>query len=406
MLLTSLILALMFWQWRPIPAVIWEAEHPLPVALLTGVFFFGWGVALYSSWIIDHFDLFGLRQVYLHLRNRPYSHPPFAVKSLYRFVRHPLMVGLFIGIWSTPTMTAGHLLFALLMSAYILVGVTLEERDLARQLGTDFTFTVADTDVRARSPQTKDSCEPGTERLASLGLLAFPPSMGADVVEPRVVLLAQIIGDVRVLGGQIIGFARVGDQVVQLEPRDAVENRAIAPALGGRDPRIPSQPEEVFVRAAGLDQFPSFSDRGEIQLARRRAIAVALDDQRPLGPRRRRVAQQREQASTVEFHAGRGVDAAGIQDRRQTSMCAARRVTFVPPWKPAGQRIATERGCRLRTLCLSYRAARRRSISAAWYMAPPLSDVKIKQRVLFQPQFLRAVPIGRSCRRRSRSSRR
>ena len=137
-LLSSLILALLFWQWRPIPTVLWETRQPLLVSLLRGLFFFGWGIALYSSAIIDHFDLFGLRQVYLYLRNRSYSHPPFVVKSFYRLVRHPLMVGLFIGFWSTPTMTAGHLIFALLMSGYIIVGVILEERDLARQIGADY----------------------------------------------------------------------------------------------------------------------------------------------------------------------------------------------------------------------------------------------------------------------------
>lgn len=137
-LLASLLLALLFWQWRPIPAIVWETEHPVPIALLTGLFFLGWAIALYSSSIIDHFDLFGLRQVYQYLRDRPYSYPPFAVKSLYRLVRHPLMVGIFIGIWSTPVMTAGHLLFAVLMTGYIAVGVALEERDLARILGSDY----------------------------------------------------------------------------------------------------------------------------------------------------------------------------------------------------------------------------------------------------------------------------
>ncbi len=137
-LLTSLILVFLFWQWRPIPMILWEATHPVPVALLWALFLLGWAVVLYSSFLIDHFDLFGLRQVYLHLRKRSYSHPPFAVKSLYKLVRHPLMVGILIGIWSTPTMTAGHLLFALLMTGYIFVGVTLEERDLARHLGSDY----------------------------------------------------------------------------------------------------------------------------------------------------------------------------------------------------------------------------------------------------------------------------
>jgi protein-S-isoprenylcysteine O-methyltransferase Ste14 len=103
-----------------------------------GLFFLGWFTVLYSSFIIDHFDLFGLRQVYLHLQNRPYTHPPFVVRSLYRIVRHPLMAGFLIAFWATPTMTTGHLLLSVLLTGYILVGVTLEERDLARHLGMDY----------------------------------------------------------------------------------------------------------------------------------------------------------------------------------------------------------------------------------------------------------------------------
>ena len=120
------------------PAVIWEVEQPVFRVALNGLFFVGWGVALYSSAIIDHFDLFGLRQVYLHLRQRTYSYPPFVVKSLYRIVRHPLMVGLLAGLWFTPTMTIGHLLFSILLTGYILIGVLFEERDLARHLGSEY----------------------------------------------------------------------------------------------------------------------------------------------------------------------------------------------------------------------------------------------------------------------------
>jgi protein-S-isoprenylcysteine O-methyltransferase Ste14 len=98
------------------------------------------GLGVFKTPIIDHVDLFGLRQVYLHLRGRPYTHPPFIVRSLYRFIRHPLMLGFFIALWSAPTMTAGHLLFSLLLSGYILVGVTLEEPDLARYLGNDYSL--------------------------------------------------------------------------------------------------------------------------------------------------------------------------------------------------------------------------------------------------------------------------
>lgn len=144
-LLASLVLALLYWQWRPIPTPLWDIERPLAAAFLTGLFFLGWALALYSTLIIDHFDLFGLRQAYLHFGNRPYTHPPFAVRSLYRLVRHPLMVGILIGIWSTPTMTAGHLLFSVLMTGYIFVGVMLEERDLAQFIGRDYDLYCART---------------------------------------------------------------------------------------------------------------------------------------------------------------------------------------------------------------------------------------------------------------------
>jgi methanethiol S-methyltransferase len=144
-LLASLSLALLYWQWRPMLTPIWEVEGGVLRAALVGLSLAGWLMGLYSSFIIDHFDLFGLRQVYLHLRRRPYTYPPFAIKSLYRMVRHPLMVGILIGIWSTPTMTLGHLLFAALLTGYIVVGVTLEERDLARHLGGEYAAYRAET---------------------------------------------------------------------------------------------------------------------------------------------------------------------------------------------------------------------------------------------------------------------
>ncbi len=160
--LSSLILALLFWQWRPITTVIWVVPSPWAAACLTAISLFGWLIGLYSSFIIDHFDLFGLRQVYLHFLNRPYTHPPFVVKSIYRLVRHPLMVGLLVFIWSAPTMTAGHLLFSTLLTGYILVGVVLEERDLSRIVGSEYGLYRSITPVfvpsfpKRRSPKTPD----------------------------------------------------------------------------------------------------------------------------------------------------------------------------------------------------------------------------------------------------------
>jgi protein-S-isoprenylcysteine O-methyltransferase Ste14 len=137
-LLASLVLALLFWQWRPIPATVWDVRNSPGAGLTTALFFVGWATVLYSSFLIDHFDLFGLRQVYLRFRNRPYTHRPFAVRSLYRLVRHPLMLGFLVAVWSTPAMTVGHLAFALLMTGYIWIGVRYEERDLARHLGAPY----------------------------------------------------------------------------------------------------------------------------------------------------------------------------------------------------------------------------------------------------------------------------
>ena len=135
---TCLVLGLLFWLWRPMTAVIWQAPDPVTEFALLALSGAGWLMVLYSSFLIDHFDLFGLRQVILHLRRRPYTHRPFAVRSLYRLVRHPLMLGFLIAFWATPLMTAGHLLFAAVVTAYILVALQLEERDLVAHLGEDY----------------------------------------------------------------------------------------------------------------------------------------------------------------------------------------------------------------------------------------------------------------------------
>ncbi|MHC4421415.1 MAG: methanethiol S-methyltransferase [Planctomycetota bacterium] len=137
-LATCLCLGLTFWQWRPMTGIVWHVEQPLARGLLIGVSLFGWLLVLYSSFLIDHFDLFGLRQVVLYWRQQVYTHRPFVERSLYKWVQHPLMVGFLIAFWATPTMTAGHLLFAVVTTAYIVVGTRIEERDLARMLGDDY----------------------------------------------------------------------------------------------------------------------------------------------------------------------------------------------------------------------------------------------------------------------------
>jgi protein-S-isoprenylcysteine O-methyltransferase Ste14 len=134
-LATSAVLGLLFWQWQPIPAAVWEITGPVGSAVARGLFLAGVGLVLYSTFLIDHFDLFGLRQVVLHLRRKAYEEKRFTTPSLYRFVRHPLYVGWFVTFWATPVMSAGHLVFALVMTGYILLAIPLEERDLERALG-------------------------------------------------------------------------------------------------------------------------------------------------------------------------------------------------------------------------------------------------------------------------------
>jgi protein-S-isoprenylcysteine O-methyltransferase Ste14 len=131
-LLSSLALLLLFWQWRPIGAVIWDVDSEAGRALIYGGYAFGWVLLLLSTFLINHFDLFGLRQVWLYFRGRPYTEIPFRTPALYRLVRHPLYVGWLFIFWCAPTMTAAHLLFAVMTTAYILIAIQFEERDLVR----------------------------------------------------------------------------------------------------------------------------------------------------------------------------------------------------------------------------------------------------------------------------------
>ena len=129
-LLSSLLLFLLYWQWRPLGSTIWAVETPALVMILSLLFWLGWLLVLVSTFIISHFDLFGLRQVYLRLKRRPYTPLHFRMDSLYRFIRHPILLGFLIAFWATPIMTLGHLQFALLTTGYVLIAIPLEERDL------------------------------------------------------------------------------------------------------------------------------------------------------------------------------------------------------------------------------------------------------------------------------------
>jgi protein-S-isoprenylcysteine O-methyltransferase Ste14 len=134
-LAASLALALVFWQWRPIGITVWSVDEPAGRALLWALFAAGWGTVLVVTFLINHFDLFGLRQVWLSLRGQPYTPVAFRTPLPYRHVRHPLYLGFMLAFWATPHMTVAHLLFALLTTGYILAGIQFEERDLVAQHG-------------------------------------------------------------------------------------------------------------------------------------------------------------------------------------------------------------------------------------------------------------------------------
>jgi protein-S-isoprenylcysteine O-methyltransferase Ste14 len=138
LLASSLAMIAMFVLWRPIGGVVWDVQSPAVRSVLYGVFAVGWATVLVCTFLINHFDLFGLRQVWLHLRGKPYTNLKFGTPGPYRMVRHPLYVGWLLAFWGTPTMTVTHLVFAVMTTAYILVAIRFEERDLVDALGDDY----------------------------------------------------------------------------------------------------------------------------------------------------------------------------------------------------------------------------------------------------------------------------
>ena len=135
-LLSSSALLLIYWQWQPITTIVWETENKIVSIVIIGTFFIGWLIVLLSTFMINHFELFGLAQIFDNLKNKRTPNPKFQTNYLYKIVRHPIMLGFIIAFWATPTMTVGHLLFALVTTIYIFIAVKyLEEKDLRKFIG-------------------------------------------------------------------------------------------------------------------------------------------------------------------------------------------------------------------------------------------------------------------------------
>lgn len=134
-LIATLVLALLLWQWHPMPEVVWDVEAAWAQGLLWGLFGLGWALVLAATFMISHVHLFGLKQVHEHMKGEDPSAPAFQIRGLYKYVRHPLNLGFLIAFWATPEMTVGHLVFALATTGYIFVAMVLEERDLVARFG-------------------------------------------------------------------------------------------------------------------------------------------------------------------------------------------------------------------------------------------------------------------------------
>ncbi len=138
LLASSAVFALIIWYWQPIPMSLWRIDNPGLANLIKGVSVAGGLLILYSTFLVDHWDLVGLRQAFSYLRNQPLQPPEFKERSLYLWIRHPMMLGVLIWVWATPNLTYGHLLFSLLMTFYIFIGISFEERGLMNELGDDY----------------------------------------------------------------------------------------------------------------------------------------------------------------------------------------------------------------------------------------------------------------------------
>ena len=138
-LLSSLALCLVYWQWQPVTAIVWKAENKIISSVITGLFLIGWLIVLLSTFMINHFELFGLKQIFDNLKNKQTPNPKFQTNYFYKIVRHPIMLGFIIAFWATPAMTVGHLLFSVITTIYILIAIKyLEEKDLRKHIGEQY----------------------------------------------------------------------------------------------------------------------------------------------------------------------------------------------------------------------------------------------------------------------------
>ncbi|MEO6334243.1 MAG: methanethiol S-methyltransferase [Pyrinomonadaceae bacterium] len=156
-LLASVVLLILFWQWRPMTGTIWSVETPIGRWALYAVFVAGWLIVLLSTFMINHFDLFGLQQVYHHNRGIEPAEHDFKTRAFYKFVRHPIMLGFIIAFWATPDMTVGHLLFAAVTTAYILVAIQFEERDLVSAHGEPYSTYKRNVGMLVPKPRRDNS---------------------------------------------------------------------------------------------------------------------------------------------------------------------------------------------------------------------------------------------------------
>jgi protein-S-isoprenylcysteine O-methyltransferase Ste14 len=137
-LFASFALLILYWQWQPIPALVWSVPDPTAAAVLDGIFWLGWVVLVASTFLLSHFELFGLSQVFARLFGKEPSETKFRTPLFYRRVRHPIYLGVLLAVWATPAMSVGHLLFAVVLTGYILIGIQLEEHDLIQQFGDQY----------------------------------------------------------------------------------------------------------------------------------------------------------------------------------------------------------------------------------------------------------------------------